>query len=107
MHQILPTALLDRLIYHNIRTHRGRGHSGRGAETNGDNNGSTAMGDEQIKDEGGGIGSPPPHLPSAEIMERIQSLQYIYFAAGIAAVWQVISVRLFLLTLNLGSSLGS
>ena len=69
MHQILPTALLDRLIYHNIRSRRTRN----GPE--GDN----------------GVTSSPA-LPLEEILERVQSLQYMYFAAGIASVWQVISV---------------
>lgn len=88
MHQILPTALLDRLIYHNIRSHHNRNHPGRRGDAG---VGATPAG---VKDEGGGIGSPP-NLPPAEIMERVQSLQYIYFAAGIASVWQVISVSYF------------
>ena len=64
MHQVIPTSLLDRLLYHQQHQYHSRSYESRADAV------------DQI-----------------DIAERIKSLDFVFFATGIAAVSQIISVR--------------
>lgn len=62
MHQVLPSALLDSLLYHHKHSIL-----------------------RETEDEAS-------HPTAVTAIEKIQSVEYMYFAAGVAAVSQIVSV---------------
>ncbi|TDL18689.1 hypothetical protein BD410DRAFT_900749 [Rickenella mellea] len=86
LHQVLPTALLDSLIYHQ-QHHRQQyplgsstnGNAG-GTEQNGDDHGQE---DDDVDEEAG--------VDTLDPAEEIQSEDYMYHAVGVAAVTQILS----------------